>query len=389
MKELLLSKLFEILNKEFWSYRIQQNGLLIRYIRNPPYNLLVDAVIQNGLSLKYIKEQDHNLCHLAIKQNWQSIKYVKNQTYDLCHQAIKINIKAIKLIKNYYEDLAIYVLSKNGYYIKYIKNKTSKLCDIAVKNNYLAIKFIKNPEQYKDLILKYPLALKYLNLSYEDKLKAVSQNGICLKYIDDQTHELCMTAVKKNGMALRYVKNKTEDICMKAMKKCAFAFKFVENISEKMIYEIVKYNYRILEYIDKKYHTEELCLNAIQDYPNAIFSFKGELTDKIIFDVLKKNGQYICLLNIHRIDYYKLAYLSSYKPFKDRFFDLNNYMNINIIFDAIIKIQNNLDEKKRRINYLIKKMELLNNVINYNPLNDNSIQFIKKEFIEKINLFVK
>jgi hypothetical protein len=55
---------------------------------------------------------------------------------------------------------------------------------------------------------------KYALHSQECKLKAsllsklaVKQNGNVLRYVKEQTEEICKIAVKQNGDALRYVKN--------------------------------------------------------------------------------------------------------------------------------------------------------------------------------------
>ena len=47
------------------------------------------------------------------------------------------------------------------------------------------------------------------NLSGEEALEAVKQDGYALKYVKDQTPEICLEAVKKYGGALQYV---NEDI---------------------------------------------------------------------------------------------------------------------------------------------------------------------------------
>ena len=45
------------------------------------------------------------------------------------------------------------------------------------------------------------------NLLGKEALEAVKQNGYALKYVKDQTEEICMEAVKQDGYALRYVES--------------------------------------------------------------------------------------------------------------------------------------------------------------------------------------
>ena len=54
-------------------------------------------------------------------------------------------------------------------------------------------------------------------------LEAVKQDPYAVKYVEDQTPEICLEAVKQNGLALFYVKNQTSGICLEAVKQDATA----------------------------------------------------------------------------------------------------------------------------------------------------------------------
>ena len=43
-------------------------------------------------------------------------------------------------------------------------------------------------------------------MSNEEALKMVRKDGNDLRFVKEQTPEICLEAVKQNGMALRYVK---------------------------------------------------------------------------------------------------------------------------------------------------------------------------------------
>jgi len=58
-------------------------------------------------------------------------------------------------------------------------------------------------------------------------LEAVKRNGFSLKYIKNQTPEICLTAVKENGWALEFVKEQTPEICIEAVKKDKAAVMYV------------------------------------------------------------------------------------------------------------------------------------------------------------------
>jgi hypothetical protein len=55
---------------------VKQDGLNIRNIDNPSYEMKLCAVQQNGLALKYIKEQTDEICIAAVKQNKEAAPYI-------------------------------------------------------------------------------------------------------------------------------------------------------------------------------------------------------------------------------------------------------------------------------------------------------------------------
>jgi len=84
------------------------------------------------------------------------------------------------------------------------------------------------------------------NLSGKDALQAVKLNGFDLRYVKEQTPEICLEAVKKNGYALRYVKEQTPEICLEAVKLNGYALQYVnadmfsDSIEEMTLEEVCK-----------------------------------------------------------------------------------------------------------------------------------------------------
>jgi hypothetical protein len=66
------------------------------------------------------------------------------------------------------------------------------------------------------------------NLKGKEALEAVKEDGYALKYVKEQTPEICLTAVKQNGYALQYVKEQTPEICLTAVKEDGYALKYVD-----------------------------------------------------------------------------------------------------------------------------------------------------------------
>ena len=60
-------------------------------------------------------------------------------------------------------------------------------------------------------------------------LEAVKQDPYAVKYVEDQTPEICLEAVKQDGDALQYVKDQTPEICLAAVQQDGRALGYVKN----------------------------------------------------------------------------------------------------------------------------------------------------------------
>lgn len=74
-------------------------------------------------------------------------------------------------------------------------------------------------------------------ISKEQILENVKQNGTALRYVKEQTPEICLEAVKQNGIALEYVKEQTPEIYLEALKQNVLA---LEHVEKKYIKKIVE-----------------------------------------------------------------------------------------------------------------------------------------------------
>jgi hypothetical protein len=75
-------------------------------------------------------------------------------------------------------------------------------------------------EKWKQLPVK-------CSLSGHLAIKAVSQDGSALQYVNEQTPEICKKAVSQNGCALQYVNEQTPEICKKAVSQNGCALQYV------------------------------------------------------------------------------------------------------------------------------------------------------------------
>jgi hypothetical protein len=79
----------------------------------------------------------------------------------------------------------------------------------------------------------------------------MKQCGMLLRFVDNQTDEICLAAVKQNGLALEFVKKQTYETCLEAINNNFKAFKYVRT-RDPELYRIglEKYGDKITPYID-------------------------------------------------------------------------------------------------------------------------------------------
>ena len=103
---------------------------------------------------------------------------------------------------------------------------------------------------------------------------AVEQDGYNLKYVYNQTPEICKIAIQLNADALRFIpdNNKTHELCIMAVQKCGLVLGYIPKnlLTDEILMEAVIQDGRSLKYIDVDKQTEELCMIAIQQHPYAI-----------------------------------------------------------------------------------------------------------------------
>jgi hypothetical protein len=123
--------------------------------------------------------------------------------------------------------------------------------------------------------------------TYEKQLSAVKRNGYSLRFISEQSPELCMEAVKQDGWALQFVILQNCDICLEAVKKYGDALQFVSVQTPQMCLESFNQNANNLQYIKdenlkrilEKFDTfDEEVLEFILSNPEIENSFNDKQT---------------------------------------------------------------------------------------------------------------
>ncbi len=105
---------------------------------------------------------------------------------------------------------------------------------------------------------------------YDSWLLKVSENGMEIANVPEQTEELCIAAVKKNPWALRLVKEQTEEICLTAVGSFGLVLSLVKEKTPAVIKAAIKQNGMSLQHVPEELRTEEICFEAIRNHPDAI-----------------------------------------------------------------------------------------------------------------------
>ncbi|MCC0726709.1 DUF4116 domain-containing protein [Clostridioides sp. ZZV14-6045] len=184
------------------------------------------------------------------------------------------------------ERIDLYWIRKYPWALKYAEKQTYDMCLEAVTQNGLLLEDVRWDE---------------LNLTKEQiynlYIIAVRQDGLALRYIKNQTEEICMEAVKQDGRALKYVKNQTEEICIEAVKEDGLTLIEVKEQTDKICKEALKEDKHEVRYVnDKEKYLEEFGIRYLEA--------QGKVREVI---AIKKNREWLftlgCQINITKEEF--------------------------------------------------------------------------------------
>lgn len=273
--------------------------LVIRYVIDQTPELCMIAVQQDGFALVHIKIKTPELYWAAVQQCGYAIMYVKDQTPELCLAARIQNKSAVVhcKYKTYYKVLNK-DLNHNGFQyntglnvdrVPFNPTGTCKPGGLYFTTKDIISEFLSYGVYIAEITIpedaqiyadphgdKWKASKIFIHkiTPIEDMpwwsdpifcMKAVTRNGLALKYVKNQTPELCMIAVQQNGNALEYVNDQTYDLCLAAINQKPSAIIFVIH------------------------QTYELCLLAVQQDGDAIVCIKN-VTDELCKVALNQDG---------------------------------------------------------------------------------------------------
>ncbi len=133
-------------------------------------------------------------CELAT-YNPEVIKYIDPDILDerICLIALNNGFHA-KTIFSYIpdriktEEFLIKLIKKHSWYLEFIENPSYEMAKLAVKDCYYVINYID--KLYKDIVID-----------------VIQKDPFAIKYLSDQTPELCKIALEKNPECIRFIKD--------------------------------------------------------------------------------------------------------------------------------------------------------------------------------------
>jgi len=207
---------------------------------------------------------------VAVNILGKTIKYFKNPPELVVLEAIEQNPRSIKYVINPSEQMQLAAVAQNGSVIEYIKNPSEKVQQEAVSDDGLSLRFIKNPsfEVQMEAVQQSGLTIQFIkNPDEELQLTAVKQNGKSIRYMENPTERVQMMAVSRNGLAIEYVENPSERVQMMAVTRNGRALQFFENPSDKVKIIALKNNGNAIQFIENP--TDKMKKIAVQQNPNS------------------------------------------------------------------------------------------------------------------------
>ena len=204
----------------------------------------------------------------------------------------KLILSEIQTLENYFlynSHMRLLAVKQHGFNLRFIKEQTVEICLEAIKTYYFSKTYMISP--YRE--------------EYEIYLKKIEDATYELTNAKTQTYDICINAVRLCGMLLRFVDVKFQTpetyikICVEAMKQDGNAIIYCVNIiSNEIMLEAVRQNGLCLKYInlqDSEMYVK-ICIEAVKNNYKALKYVKNQTINnynKIYMEAIIHNGMAI------------------------------------------------------------------------------------------------
>ena len=86
--------------------------------------------------------------------------------------------------------------------------------------------------KFKNVSLSGRLTFDEENITEEEKLEVIKQDGYSIQYIKNPSEKVQLEAVKQDGHSIKYIKNPSESVQLEAVKKNGSSIAYINNPSE-------------------------------------------------------------------------------------------------------------------------------------------------------------
>jgi phosphosulfolactate phosphohydrolase-like enzyme len=161
------------------------------------------------------------------------------------------------------------MVSNYTHALRYVKEQTPELCMAAVSNDGYALRYVE--KQTDEICI----------------VAIFNNNRYALQYVNEQTHKLCLVAVSENGSALEYVKEQTPEICKAAVSNNAYALEYVKTQTHEICMAAVSNDGWVLRLV--KEQTPEICMTAVSKDGESLRLVK-EQTPELCLAAVSNDG---------------------------------------------------------------------------------------------------
>jgi len=135
---------------------LSQLGSQIRFYKNVPEKIQINAVNNDPYAIEYIDNPSEEVQFAAVNQNGYAIQYIQNPSERVQLVAVKETVGAIGYINNPSKRVQMAALNTSGATIRFIKNATPQLINRFKKE--IIIYLLSNIKSGNDLLnIQYTL----------------------------------------------------------------------------------------------------------------------------------------------------------------------------------------------------------------------------------------
>jgi hypothetical protein len=97
---------------------------------------------------------------------------------------------------------------------------------------------------------KYPWVFNKIKITEQEQLKAVSRNGLSIRYINNPSEKVQLAAVAQDAHAIMHINNPSEKVQLAAVTQNEYIIQYINNPSEKVQLGAVDQDGAIIRYIN-------------------------------------------------------------------------------------------------------------------------------------------